>query len=130
MLLSGQVAHALTGLFPCVRAYTHCKLGIAHKVSLTHQGRCSEVHAHYQARAQQCHYMMWAQAVMTFDLGCPAGDAAWAPYSATVFAAAGEDGRVQVSSSPSIMPLSQPSRLRVLVSTILVLKAKRGNRSA
>jgi len=37
-----------------------------------------------------------AQAVMTFDLGCPAGDAAWAPYSATVFAAAGEDGKVRV----------------------------------
>lgn len=32
---------------------------------------------------------------MTFDLGCPAGDAAWAPHSATVFAAAGEDGKVR-----------------------------------
>lgn len=37
------------------------------------------------------------QAVMTFDLGCPVGDAAWAPYSATVFAAVGDDGCVQVS---------------------------------
>ncbi len=36
------------------------------------------------------------QAVITLDLGCPVGDAAWAPYSATVLAAAGEDGRVQV----------------------------------
>lgn len=36
------------------------------------------------------------QAVMTFDLGCPVGDAAWAPYSATVFAAADDEGRVQV----------------------------------
>ena len=42
------------------------------------------------------HFMSQVQAVMTFDLGCAAGDAAWAPYSATVFAAAGEDGRVQV----------------------------------
>ena len=37
------------------------------------------------------------QAVMSFDLGCPVGDAQWAPYSATVFAAVGDDGRVQVS---------------------------------
>ncbi|BDA47428.1 Dynein intermediate chain 1, axonemal [Coccomyxa sp. Obi] len=37
-----------------------------------------------------------SQAVMTLDLGCPVGEAAWAPYSATVLAAAGEDGRVQV----------------------------------
>ena len=36
------------------------------------------------------------QEVMSFDLGCPVGDAAWAPYSATVFAAVGDDGRVQV----------------------------------
>jgi dynein intermediate chain 1 len=36
------------------------------------------------------------QAVMTLDMGCPVGDAAWAPYSATVFAAACEDGRLQV----------------------------------
>lgn len=40
------------------------------------------------------------QAVMTFDLGCPVGDAAWAPYSASVFAGVGEDGRVQVSLVP------------------------------
>ena len=33
---------------------------------------------------------------MTFDLGCPVGDVAWAPYSATVFAAAGEDGKVRL----------------------------------
>ena len=32
---------------------------------------------------------------MTFDLGCPVGDVAWAPHSATVFAAAGEDGKVR-----------------------------------
>ncbi|CAL5224786.1 g7529 [Coccomyxa viridis] len=37
-----------------------------------------------------------SQAMMTFDLGCPVGDAAWAPYSATVFAAVGDDGCVQV----------------------------------
>ncbi len=36
---------------------------------------------------------------MTLDLGCPVGDAAWAPYSATVLAAAGEDGRLQVDLS-------------------------------
>jgi hypothetical protein len=41
-----------------------------------------------------------AQAVMTFDLGCPAGDAAWAPYSATVFAVAGEDGKVRPALPP------------------------------
>ncbi|KAK9902835.1 hypothetical protein WJX75_008028 [Coccomyxa subellipsoidea] len=37
-----------------------------------------------------------SRAVVTLDLGCPVGDAAWAPYSATVLAAAGEDGRLQV----------------------------------
>ena len=36
------------------------------------------------------------QAVMSFDLGCPVGDAAWAPYSPTLFAAVGDDGCVQV----------------------------------
>lgn len=33
---------------------------------------------------------------MTFDLGCPVGDVAWAPFSSTVFAAATEDGKVHV----------------------------------
>ncbi|EIE20032.1 WD40 repeat-like protein [Coccomyxa subellipsoidea C-169] len=37
-----------------------------------------------------------SRAVITLDLGCSVGDAAWAPYSATVLAAAGEDGRLQV----------------------------------
>ena len=35
-----------------------------------------------------------AQAVLSFDLGAPVGDVAWAPYSSTLFAAATEDGRV------------------------------------
>ena len=51
-----------------------------------------------------CQFTVRMQAVMTFDLGCPTGDAAWAPYSATVFAAAGEDGRVQVLSASFDMP--------------------------
>ena len=34
------------------------------------------------------------QAVLSFDLGAPVGDVAWAPYSSTLFAAATEDGRV------------------------------------
>jgi hypothetical protein len=33
---------------------------------------------------------------MTFDFGNPVGDAAWAPYSATVFAAATNDGKVGI----------------------------------
>ena len=37
------------------------------------------------------------QAVMTFDMGCPVGDVAWAPHSATAFAAAGEDGKVRIN---------------------------------
>ena len=36
------------------------------------------------------------QAIMSFDLGCPVGDVAWAPFSSTVFAAATEDGKVRV----------------------------------
>lgn len=36
------------------------------------------------------------QPVLTFDLGSPVGDAAWAPYSSTVFAAATEAGRLAV----------------------------------
>ncbi len=35
-------------------------------------------------------------AVMAFDLGDAVGDAAWAPYSATVAAAVTDDGRVHV----------------------------------
>src|SRR5690606_24769354 len=35
-------------------------------------------------------------ALMTFDLGAPVGDVAWAPYSGTVFAAATTDGKVHV----------------------------------
>ena len=34
---------------------------------------------------------------MTLDVGCPVGDAAWAPYSSTVLATACEDGRLMVS---------------------------------
>lgn len=34
---------------------------------------------------------------MTLDVGCPVGDAAWAPYSSTVLAAACEDGRLMVT---------------------------------
>ena len=34
--------------------------------------------------------------LMSFDLGDAVGDVAWAPYSATVFAAATDDGRVHV----------------------------------
>eukprot|EP00887_Chlorella_sp_A99_P003522 scaffold7.g3522.t1 len=34
--------------------------------------------------------------VMSFDLGSPVGDVAWAPFSATVFAVATEAGRVHV----------------------------------
>ena len=34
------------------------------------------------------------QAVLSFDLGAPVGDVAWAPFSSTLFAAATEDGRV------------------------------------
>jgi dynein intermediate chain 1 len=37
------------------------------------------------------------QAVMTLDVGCPVGDAAWAPCSSTVLAAACEDGRLMVT---------------------------------
>ena len=33
---------------------------------------------------------------MTFDLLNPVGDVAWAPYSATVFAAVCNDGKVRV----------------------------------
>lgn len=36
------------------------------------------------------------QPVMTFDLDSPVGDVAWAPYSATVFAAVTDDGKVHV----------------------------------
>lgn len=36
------------------------------------------------------------QAVMSFDLGSPVGDTAWAPFSSTVFAAVTEAGRVHV----------------------------------
>ncbi|KAK9796666.1 hypothetical protein WJX73_002635 [Symbiochloris irregularis] len=36
------------------------------------------------------------QAIMSFDLGSPVGDVAWAPFSSTVFAAATEDGKVHV----------------------------------
>ena len=32
--------------------------------------------------------------VMSFDLNNPVGDAAWSPYSATVFAAVTDDGQV------------------------------------
>ena len=35
------------------------------------------------------------QPVMTFDLDSPVGDVAWAPYSATVFAAVTDDGKVR-----------------------------------
>jgi hypothetical protein len=55
-----------------------------------------------------------AQAVMTFDLGCPAGDAAWAPYSATVFAAAGEDGKVR----PALSPLRPPHLHSLLAASL------------
>jgi dynein intermediate chain 1 len=34
--------------------------------------------------------------VLSFDLGDAVGDAAWAPYSSTVLAAATDDGRVHV----------------------------------
>lgn len=34
--------------------------------------------------------------VMSFDLNCSVGDVSWAPYSATVFAAVTDDGRVHV----------------------------------
>ena len=34
--------------------------------------------------------------VMAFDLSDAVGDAAWAPYSSTVFAAVTDDGRVHV----------------------------------
>lgn len=35
-----------------------------------------------------------AAPVISFDLGSPVGDVAWAPYSATVFAAVTDDGKV------------------------------------
>lgn len=34
--------------------------------------------------------------LLSWDLGAPVGDVAWAPYSSTVFAAATDDGRVHV----------------------------------
>eukprot|EP01023_Acetabularia_acetabulum_P022891 TRINITY_DN22470_c0_g1_i5.p1 TRINITY_DN22470_c0_g1~~TRINITY_DN22470_c0_g1_i5.p1 ORF type:complete len:678 (-),score=142.08 TRINITY_DN22470_c0_g1_i5:229-2262(-) len=37
-----------------------------------------------------------ARPIMTFDLHNPVGDVAWAPYSATVFAAVTDDGKVHV----------------------------------
>ena len=39
------------------------------------------------------------QPVMTFDLDSPVGDVAWAPYSATVFAAVTDDGKVRPCSA-------------------------------
>lgn len=39
--------------------------------------------------------MNYKQALMTFDLGSAVGDAAWAPYSSTVFAAVTDDGKVR-----------------------------------
>lgn len=33
--------------------------------------------------------------ILTFDLGSPVGDIAWAPHSSTVFAAVTVDGRVR-----------------------------------
>ena len=39
------------------------------------------------------------QPVMTFDLDSPVGDVAWAPYSATVFAAVTDDGKVRLGSA-------------------------------
>ena len=38
----------------------------------------------------------FVQAIMSFDLGNPVGDVAWAPFSSTVFAATTEDGKVYV----------------------------------
>ena len=46
------------------------------------------------------------QAVMTLDIGYPVGDAAWAPYSSTVLAAAGEDGRLAVGPQQSMHLIS------------------------
>ena len=37
-----------------------------------------------------------AQPVLSFDLGAPVGDVAWAPFSSTVFAAAADNGKVHV----------------------------------
>lgn len=34
--------------------------------------------------------------MLSFDLGAPVGDVAWAPFSSTLFAAATEDGRAVV----------------------------------
>ena len=35
--------------------------------------------------------------MFTFDLNSPVGDVAWAPYSATVFAAVTADGKVRIN---------------------------------
>ena len=56
--------------------------------------------------------------VMTFDLNNSVGDIAWAPYSATTFAAVTADGKVPVFDlgenkyEPLCEPLPLPARTR------------------
>ena len=53
----------------------------------------------------------YREAMFTFDLGNSVGDVVWSPYSATVFAAVTDDGRVHVFdlSQNKYEPLCQQS---------------------
>ena len=65
---------------------------------------------------------------MTFDLGCPAGDAAWAPHSATVFAAAGEDGKVRACDlTLTLACAAQHMQIPVIITHASVHRVHRDN---
>lgn len=87
-----------------------CRLdgqAVAHRLPLGQalpgkQSSCLRAREHRSAdkklrrfHAEGCASPM-VQAAMSFSLGSPAGDVAWSPYSATVFAAVTEDGLVRV----------------------------------